>query len=160
MSAGCATQQVPRLIKGEEGLSELKQQNAPPAPPAAGAVARPPGDPSEAAPPAPADATSSPAGPGGAAGNRPGGNVIATVHVQEGPAARGTAERNLRNATNPEPVPVPLVTPPPSGEYPIDLATALRLADMVNPTINRARTVILEALGAPVDGPDAARALA
>ncbi len=32
------------------------------------------------------------------------------------------------------------------AEYPIDLATALRLADMVNPTINRARTVILEAL--------------
>ena len=45
-----------------------------------------------------------------------------------------------------EVVPAPAVIPPPSGEYPIDLATALRLADMVNPTINRMRTVILEAL--------------
>ena len=43
-------------------------------------------------------------------------------------------------------VPAPEVIPPPSGEYPIDLATALRLADVANPTINRARTVILEAL--------------
>ena len=45
------------------------------------------------------------------------------------------------------PVPSPLVIPPPSGEYPIDLATALKLADVSNPTIGAARTVILEALG-------------
>ena len=32
-------------------------------------------------------------------------------------------------------VPSPSVIPPPSGDYPIDLATALRLADVVNPTI-------------------------
>ncbi len=44
-------------------------------------------------------------------------------------------------------VPSPLVIPPPSGEYPIDLATALRLADVANPTIGAARTMILEALG-------------
>ncbi len=36
--------------------------------------------------------------------------------------------------------------PPPSGEYPIDLATALRLADVANPTIGRVRAVVLEAL--------------
>ena len=42
-------------------------------------------------------------------------------------------------------VPAPPVIPPPSGEYAIDLATALRLADTANPTLNR-RTVILEAL--------------
>jgi len=44
-------------------------------------------------------------------------------------------------------VPSPLVIPPPSGEYPIDLATALKLADVSNPTIGAARTMILEALG-------------
>jgi outer membrane protein TolC len=49
-------------------------------------------------------------------------------------------------ADAPEPVPVPPVIPPPSGIYPIDLATALRLADRVNPTINRMRSAVLEAL--------------
>jgi outer membrane protein TolC len=39
-----------------------------------------------------------------------------------------------------------LVIPPPAAEYPIDLATALRLADVANPTIAAARTMILEAL--------------
>ena len=43
-------------------------------------------------------------------------------------------------------VPCPNVIPPPTGTYPIDLATALRLADVSNPTIGAARTVILEAL--------------
>jgi outer membrane protein TolC len=38
------------------------------------------------------------------------------------------------------------VIPPPAGTYPIDLATALRLADDVNPTIAAARARILEAL--------------
>jgi len=44
------------------------------------------------------------------------------------------------------PVPSPLVIPPPLGQYPIDLATALRLADTENPTIGAARMMILEAL--------------
>jgi outer membrane protein TolC len=43
-------------------------------------------------------------------------------------------------------VPCPDVIPPPSGTYPIDMATALRLADVSNPTIGAARTMILEAL--------------
>ena len=34
----------------------------------------------------------------------------------------------------------------PPAHYPIDLATALRLADVSNPTIGAARTMILEAL--------------
>src|SRR5262249_5428878 len=42
--------------------------------------------------------------------------------------------------------PAPLVIPPPSGVYPIDLATALRLADLANPRIGAARTMVLEAL--------------
>ena len=49
-------------------------------------------------------------------------------------------------AASGERVPAPEVIPPPSGDYPIDLASALRRADMVNPTINRARSVVLEAL--------------
>jgi outer membrane protein TolC len=44
------------------------------------------------------------------------------------------------------PDPAPLVIPPPAAVYPIDLATALKLADTSNPTINAARTRILEAL--------------
>jgi outer membrane protein TolC len=43
-------------------------------------------------------------------------------------------------------VPAPPAIPPPAAEYPIDLATALRLADASNPTIAVARTAILEAL--------------
>jgi outer membrane protein TolC len=43
-------------------------------------------------------------------------------------------------------VPAPRVIPPPSGSYPIDLATALRLADVANPTIGAARARVLEAL--------------
>ncbi|MFI5456157.1 MAG: TolC family protein [Isosphaerales bacterium] len=43
-------------------------------------------------------------------------------------------------------MPAAPVIPPPSGTYPIDLATALRLADVGNPTIGAARTKILEAL--------------
>ena len=52
---------------------------------------------------------------------------------------------SLRAASG-EMVPAPEVIPQPSGDYPIDLASSLRLADMVNPTINRARSVVLEAL--------------
>ncbi len=44
------------------------------------------------------------------------------------------------------PAPSALVIPPPTAHYPIDLATALRLADVSNPTIGAARTMILEAL--------------
>lgn len=43
-------------------------------------------------------------------------------------------------------VPVPDSIPTPPAEFPIDLATALRLADVSNPTIAVARTLILEAL--------------
>jgi outer membrane protein TolC len=43
-------------------------------------------------------------------------------------------------------VPAPFSIPLPFEEYPIDLATALRLADVSNPTIAAARTLVLEAL--------------
>ncbi len=43
-------------------------------------------------------------------------------------------------------VPAPFSIPLPFEEHPIDLATALRLADAANPTIGAARTLVLEAL--------------
>jgi outer membrane protein TolC len=43
-------------------------------------------------------------------------------------------------------VPAPFSIPLPLAEHPIDLATALRLADSANPTIGAARTLVLEAL--------------
>ncbi len=63
-------------------------------------------------------------------------------------AARAPHDPQITPAVNTaEPlVPCPDVIPPPAGTYPIDLATALRLADDVNPTIAAARARILEAL--------------
>ncbi len=52
-----------------------------------------------------------------------------------------TREADLR-----VPVPSPVMVPPPPGEYPIDLSTALRLAEVENPTIAAARARIIEAL--------------
>jgi outer membrane protein TolC len=56
---------------------------------------------------------------------------------------------NVKTTASDGPVttPSPLVMPPPEAVFPIDLATALRLADISNPTIGAARTMILEALG-------------
>jgi outer membrane protein TolC len=63
-------------------------------------------------------------------------------------SARTDHDPNVRPAAIAEQllVPCPNVIPPSSGTYPIDLATALRLADVSNPTIGAARTMILEAL--------------
>ena len=54
----------------------------------------------------------------------------------------------VKPAVNQATIPAPstLVMPLPAATYPIDLATALRLADVSNPTIGAARTLILEAL--------------
>ena len=43
-------------------------------------------------------------------------------------------------------VPAPFSIPLPFEEHPIDLATALKLADVANPTIGAARALVLEAL--------------
>jgi outer membrane protein TolC len=60
--------------------------------------------------------------------------------------SRATAADTASEATLKAPVPAPTTIPPPRSEYPIDLATALRLADLENPTIAAARTAIIEAL--------------
>jgi outer membrane protein TolC len=62
------------------------------------------------------------------------------------PAPNGAADPSFVASAADVPVPSPAVVPEASSEYPIDLATALRLADNQNPTIGRARTYILEAL--------------
>jgi outer membrane protein TolC len=146
LTAGCATQPAPRLIDGEQVLKELRGQEPSASAPAAGPSARVLDGP---APPATANATSrAPVGPTPSEA-RPLRVAIASardVSTLRAAVARPTADPNVKRAAEREQVPVDLVTPPPSGLYPIDLVTSLRLADMVNPTINRARSEVLEAL--------------
>jgi outer membrane protein TolC len=63
-------------------------------------------------------------------------------------ASRSNRDTLVKPVTNEATIPAPsaLVMPLPAATYPIDLATALRLADVSNPTIGAARTLILEAL--------------
>jgi outer membrane protein TolC len=65
------------------------------------------------------------------------GSMVEPAHAQIQPDSMPTG----RSA----PVPAPPAIPA-GGAYPIDLATALRLAEAENPTIAEARTAILEAL--------------
>jgi outer membrane protein TolC len=74
---------------------------------------------------------------------------IASARVVETAGAGALMSKNdphVKPAAANETIPAPEVIPAYSGEYPIDLPTSLRLADQVNPTINRARSVVLEAL--------------
>jgi outer membrane protein TolC len=72
----------------------------------------------------------------------PSGALLAPI------ATTQTHDRDVRTTASDDknPATSPLVIPPPSGTYPIDLATALKLADVSNPTIGAARTRILQAL--------------
>ena len=81
--------------------------------------------------------------------------VARTSTATQGPSqAKPTAAAEATQAEKPEtrqedlnvPVPSPPLIPPPPGEYPIDLSTALRLAEAENPTIAAARARIIEAL--------------
>ena len=81
--------------------------------------------------------------------------VALTSTATQGPSqARPPSAVDDRPVQKPEtrqedlnvPVPSPPLIPPPSGEYPIDLSTALRLAEAENPTIAAARARIIEAL--------------
>ena len=147
---GCATEEASRALKGTYPTATASPSTAseptkatasrassplpPLAPPAVGLVAggSPPGTSAGAASPAPVRLTSTPA-------------TALPRSANSGPADR---DSDVKPAAD-EPsllVPSPNVIPPPSGTYPIDLATALRLADVSNPTIGAARTMILEAL--------------
>ncbi len=72
------------------------------------------------------------------------------VPSQAKPTAAAEATQAEKPGTRQEdlnvPVPSPPEIPPPPGEYPIDLSTALRLAEAENPTIAAARARIIEAL--------------
>jgi outer membrane protein TolC len=170
LSAGCVMQQAPRTVSGEEALGELGGRTRPSASAGAESVVRPPGGPPAvvmaATRPAPASAgpaaprqdptpTGSPESVMRAVGrtavvNEPGHRVV-IASARAAPAlgdggGRGTDDPQVKRAADRETVPAPEAIPPPSGMYPIDLPTSLRLADQVNPTINRARSVVLEAL--------------
>ena len=162
LSTGCATTRTTRQVDGETALAQLeREKHGRAADPPIGSGARPvgvpagsiPRVPSTAGAAAPGTAAHVPAAAVAAAGSVPPGQTAAAPATGSGRrvliAAARAADKDLRRTANEGtvPVPSPPVIPPPSGEYPLDLATALRLAAVANPTIGRARTLILEALG-------------
>ncbi len=82
------------------------------------------------------------------------GHTVSAIRAAEPPGlatpmvSRADRDSRVKPVVNEAaiPAPSPLVMPLPAATYPIDLATALRLADVSNPTIGAARTMILEAL--------------
>jgi outer membrane protein TolC len=159
-------QQAPRMVTGEDALRDLGRSKSLAAVLPADSVVWPPGGPpavSASIGPAPAPAGprpyAAPTGPSAlvardagppAPPDEPGGRVMIASARAVSPHgsgdSRGTVDPQVKRAADPEVVPAPEVIPAPSGIYPIDLPTSLRLADQVNPTINRARSVVLEAL--------------
>ena len=77
-----------------------------------------------------------------------GGAVLPATAASDAASAGAARDPSVKPAADEATVlvPSPNVIPPPAGTFPIDLATALRLADVSNPTIGVARTMILEAL--------------
>jgi outer membrane protein TolC len=132
--AGCMTENASRSLERTYPLAEVS------APPIAGA--------------SPRSIASKSASP--SIGAQPVANpaILASTTTHQGASlpiaisAKIIHDSGVRPAANEvaNPAPSPLVIPPPEAEYPIDLATALRLADVSNPTIGAARTMILEAL--------------
>ncbi|MGP0066697.1 MAG: TolC family protein [Isosphaeraceae bacterium] len=148
--SGCAVQQTPRVIEGQvtPGPSGIRTTYVPPVlnSQTGGPRSQPVPQPTtmastdgrDAAPP------SLPVLPVDLSGEAPTAFALsgsAPVSRTSDKAVKRVADEEMKAV-----VPAPPVIPPPSGENPLDLATALRLADVVNPTIGRARTVILEAL--------------
>jgi outer membrane protein TolC len=151
--SGCAVQRTPRVIEGQVALvpRELDAVRNTFAPPDWSSLTG--GLESTRVPQSPAMA--SVASNGGAPPSTtmlPGGPVNAeapAAALAGSDAGARTSDESIKRVADVEMnavVPAPPVIPPPAGEYPLDLATALRLADVANPTIGRARTVILEAL--------------
>jgi outer membrane protein TolC len=76
-------------------------------------------------------------------------SALGSPATADGPApTRASLDPSVRPAADEPVTPAPsaLIIPPPTAVYPIDLATALKLADVSNPTIGAARILILEAL--------------
>ena len=169
LASGCVTEPAPRVISGEEGLKEFARAQPHAPAPAGGPAVPAPGDPRAAVPTAPpvaaADASGlrepSPVSAHGLAAvpAPPGSDRTASPDATPRRVALASArlpsvEADAAGAPNDpqvgraaaETVPIPPVIPQPSGVFPIDLPTSLRLADRVNPTINRMRSIVLEAL--------------
>src|SRR5262249_2304240 len=135
LSAGCTTTRSPRPIEGEAALAQLGRDNPPVLAATPSLRLRPEGPAVAARAPARADD----APPAGLPSDR---RVrIASAHATVASATPTPArterasDKGVQRAAHPEgavPVPSPPVIPAPSGEYPIDLATALRLADVAN----------------------------
>ncbi len=132
--AGCTTEQVFRSLERTYPPSQVSAQ------PIVGAT-----------PKANASKSARPSGGTGPVAS-PARLAAPTIQQAASPAAPLSThvihDSSVKPAANdvPHPPPSPLVFPPPEADYPIDLATALRLADVSNPTIGVARTMILEAL--------------
>jgi outer membrane protein TolC len=132
--AGCVGENAPRHIETSYSAPEDATK------PVSGAK------PTTEAPPS----TTSRAGamnfPNAGASSRPAPAAQATTRTAH--AVHGNQDPSVKPAASDgsTPPPSPLVMPQPAATYPIDLATALRLADLSNPTIAAARTMILEAL--------------
>jgi outer membrane protein TolC len=121
MAAGCAVPQTSRIIEGRPAIAPIVRDGV-------------------ASTFAPPEWSSRDVGP--APSLVPGPSPVAL-------ASGRTSDESVKRVADDElkaTVPAPPVIPPAAGEYPLDLATALKLADVANPTIGRARTVILEAL--------------
>ena len=144
---GCITDRAPRLLDGEAALEQMGIAKPTGAAPAVAPVSTPSGANPDASPKTAAGAAAASGGHPAPSTDSPGRVVIAAarrVSADGEDLGSHTSDPEVRRAADKEQVPIPVVTPPPSGVYAIDLATALRLADRVNPTINRARSVVLE----------------
>jgi outer membrane protein TolC len=149
---------MPRLIVGETALARITQGEVEPLAASIKTGGVRSGAPSGSGPHAPTSSSSSTQA--GAAPATGGSNRRVPIASSSSTATAGARAQKPSTSARPRSdeavkpaaddqkiqVPSPAVIPPPSGEYPIDLATALRLADVANPTIGRARTMILEAL--------------
>lgn len=137
LASGCATEPAPRLIEGEEGLREL-------------GLGRPSAADESKSNPASEPAYAAPALPPALAKTerrllQTSARAAQDAAVEPDHASRDT---EILHDPNGETIPAPAVIPTPGGDYLIDLPTSLRLADRVNPTINRMRSAVLEALAA------------
>ena len=82
---------------------------------------------------------------------RPGAESPKTAHRTIAPSRSGTADPDVQRTTSVDPsirlIEAPPVVPPAPAEFPIDLSSALRLAEVENPDIAGARQAIFEAMG-------------
>ncbi len=145
LATGCVTQQVPRVVEGEQALKELRGQEPPAPAPAPGPrrrTAHPlprPGNPRRRAPRSRRSLRTNPrAGPRSPRHATPRPSGPRSARRRPPPAAGGSppASRS-RSVWSPR---------PPRASTPSTWSRRCGWRTSVNPTINRARTEVLEAL--------------